>query len=62
MLIKPVVLKSPEGEAVTSRLMDRFQTADSSCQIAVEKIIGAVRKEKDSAAERVGRRILHGHR
>ncbi|MBW1637298.1 MAG: histidinol dehydrogenase [Deltaproteobacteria bacterium] len=49
MLIKPVVLKSPEGEAVTSRLMDRFQTADSSCQIAVEKIIGAVRKEKDSA-------------
>jgi len=49
MLIQPVVLKSPEGEAVLSRLMDRFQTADSSCQTAVEEIIDAVRKEKDSA-------------
>jgi histidinol dehydrogenase len=49
MLIQPVVLKSPEGEAVISRLMDRFQTADSSCRTAVEEIIGAVRVEKDSA-------------
>lgn len=49
MLITPVNIASPEGEAVVNGLLDRFQTADPSCQRAVEKIVNAVRERKDEA-------------
>ncbi len=49
MLITPVNIASPEGEAVVNGLLDRFQTADPSCQRAVEKIVKAVRERKDEA-------------
>ena len=49
MLITPVNIASPEGETVVNVLLDRFQTADSSCQTAVDKIVKAVRERKDEA-------------
>ncbi len=49
MLITPINIASPEGEAVVNGLLDRFQTADTSCQTAVEKIVKAVRERKDEA-------------
>ena len=49
MLITPVNIASPEGETVVNGLLDRFQTADTSCQTAVDKIVKAVRERKDEA-------------
>lgn len=49
MLITPVDISGPEGEAVVNELLDRFQTADTSCQTAVDKIVKAVKERKDEA-------------
>jgi len=49
MLITPVNIASPEGEEIVNGLLDRFQTADTSCQTAVEEIVKAVKERKDEA-------------
>ena len=58
MLITPVNIASPEGETVVNVLLDRFQTADSSCQTAVDKIVKAVRERKDEAVIEYCRKLM----
>ncbi len=57
MLITPVDFASPEGEVVVNGLLNRFQTADSSCQTAVEEIISAVKNKGDGAVVEYGRKF-----
>ena len=57
MLITPVDFASPEGEVVVNGLLDRFQTADRSCQTAVEEIISAVKDKGDAAVVEYGRKF-----
>jgi histidinol dehydrogenase len=49
MLITPVNIASLEGEVVVNRLLDRFQAADTTCQIAVEEIVRDVKERQDEA-------------
>jgi len=49
MLITPVTIASSEGKAVVDDLLNRFQTADTSCKSAVAEIVKAVREKKDEA-------------
>ena len=49
MLISPVTIASPEGEKTVQGLLDRFQSANSSCQEAVREILLAVKEKKDEA-------------
>ena len=57
MIITPVTTDSPEGQAIISRLLQRFQATDSSCQDAVAEILEAVRLRKNSAVVEYGRRF-----
>ena len=56
MLISPVVLAGPEGEAVVSDLLDRFQAADDSCRQSVTEILEAVKNSKNEAVLTYGRK------
>ncbi|SDO38293.1 histidinol dehydrogenase [Desulforhopalus singaporensis] len=57
MIITPVTLGTPEGEAVLSRLLERFEAADTSCRDAVAKILEAVKTRKDEAVVEYGRKF-----
>lgn len=57
MIITPVTTTSPEGEKVIIGLLQRFQTADNSCQQVVEEILRAVREKGDAAVVEYGRRF-----
>ncbi len=57
MIITPVRIDTPEGELAVSRLLNRFQDADTSCQDAVEEILQAVKNEGDEAVVRYCRRF-----
>jgi histidinol dehydrogenase len=57
MLIAPVELATPAGEGVVADLLDRFQSADSSCQQTVEEILQSIREKKDKAVVEYGRRF-----
>ncbi len=57
MLISPLKTNSSEGEKVLSKLLDRFQDADSSCQKVVEEVLAAVKKKKDEALVEYTRRF-----
>lgn len=49
MLIKPVKVKSEEGEGIISTLLHRFQPAGDSCREMVAEILAAVRERGDAA-------------
>jgi histidinol dehydrogenase len=49
MLISPVTIGTPEGDDIINGLLDRFQSADSSCREAVVEILRAVKEKKDQA-------------
>ncbi len=49
MLIKPVKIKSVEGERVVASLLQRFQPANDSCRQIVADILAAVRERGDEA-------------
>jgi histidinol dehydrogenase len=57
MLISPIALTSPEGENILNGLLNRFQAADSSCQIAVTEILQAVKDHKNEAVLRYCRKF-----
>ena len=48
-MITAVNISSPEGLKIVGGLLDRFQSADSGCQSAVEEIVQEVRKKGDEA-------------
>jgi histidinol dehydrogenase len=48
-MIVPVAVDSVEGEKILTKLLDRFQPADSGCRDAVADILHAVRVRKDEA-------------
>lgn len=49
MLIKPVVMESPDGDKVVAKLLDRFQDADSGCSDSVKNILVEIKTKKDEA-------------
>jgi histidinol dehydrogenase len=49
MPIIPVTTASPEGQKQIAGLLQRFQSGDSSCRVAVEEILRRVREEQDAA-------------
>jgi histidinol dehydrogenase len=57
MLRKPVVAASQAGKELVRDLLDRLQTADSSCCQAVADILREVRSEGDRAVVVYGRRF-----
>ncbi len=56
MLISPIKTQSPQGEKIITGILKRFQDADSSCQVAVEKILAEVNERKDQAVVEYTRR------
>ena len=57
MLISPIKTDTPEGEKIITGLLNRFQSADRSCQSAVEEILAAVKERGDEAVVEYGRRF-----
>lgn len=57
MLITPFTMKSSEGQEVVSKLLDRFQAADSRCRDAVTEILEAVKEDKDEAVVKYTRKF-----
>jgi histidinol dehydrogenase len=56
MLISAVNISSPEGGEVVDGLLDRFQSADSSCRDAVYEILQAVKEKGDEAVVAYGQK------
>lgn len=57
MLITPVKISTSEGESIIEGLLDRFQSADSSCQEAVVEILKAVKEQGDEAVVEYGKKF-----
>lgn len=57
MLITPVKISTPEGESIVDGLLDRFQSADSSCREAVVEILQAVKEKGDDAVIEYGQKF-----
>lgn len=55
-LITPVTLASSEGQALTEKLLTRFQSEERSCREAVRDILQAVRERGDEAVIAYGRK------
>ncbi|TKB10717.1 histidinol dehydrogenase [Desulforhopalus sp. IMCC35007] len=56
MLISAVSISSPEGGEVVDGLLDRFQSADSSCRDAVYEILQTVKEKGDEAVVAYGQK------
>ena len=61
MLISAVNISSPEGVEVVDGLLDRFQSADGSCQDAVSEILQAVKEKGDEAVVAYGQKYDDPH-
>lgn len=57
MLITPVSINSAGGELILEKLLDRFQAADSSRQVAVTEILEKVKDQGDEAVVHFGRKF-----
>jgi histidinol dehydrogenase len=57
MIITPVRIDTQEGELAVSKILNRFQDADTSCQATVEEILQAVKTQGDEAVVEYCRRF-----
>lgn len=57
MIIKPVAIRTTEGEKKVTELLDRFQDADASCQSVVDEIVQSVKSRGDEAVVEYCRRF-----
>ncbi len=57
MIIQPVTTKSEQGQTVISRLLNRFESPDTSCQDTVKEILDRVRREGDAVLVEYGQKF-----
>lgn len=57
MIVTPVHLETPEGELAVSKILNRFQDADTTFQATVEEILHGVKNKGDDAVVEYCRRF-----
>lgn len=57
MIIQPVTTTSEQGQESIAKILNRFESPDTSCQDSVKEILDRVRKEGDDVLVEYGRKF-----